>query len=520
MTFFESLLVLLLVAIALLQVARRLSLPYPAMLAGAGVVVALVPGAPAIAIEPSTYLALFITPALVDAAFDFPPGATRRFLAPLVMYAVVAVVLTTGIVAWIAHSVLGLPLAAAIALGAIVAPPDAAAATAVLRKFNLSRRTDAVLKGESLFNDATALLLFSGALTVLAGRGLTLPVGLRLGLAAPGGLLLGIACGYVVFHINRLVKDTLGGNLLQFVFAYLVWIAADHLRLSAVLCVIAFAMTLSRKMTSAEFDARMRVQSYAVWSSVVFTLNVFAFLLMGMQARSIVLRLEGSHLREALAFAALVILAVICTRLIVVLSFSRFQASRECFNCVRGRAAFGEAFFVGWCGMRGFVTMAAAFALPVSFPHRDTVVLTAFSVVLATLVLQGLTLAPLVRLLKLDRTEEAIGEVASARVVLAEAALESIEDQQGPEADNLRYRLSLNLQNCMNQQICNVDANVASVDRLRDLGLKAIEAERDALETLRTDDSIGPTEYLGLQEHLDWHELTLLRDTDRQIEEI
>jgi NhaP-type Na+/H+ or K+/H+ antiporter len=122
MTFFESLLVLLLAAVALLQVARRLGLPYPAMLAAAGVLVALIPGAPTIPIEPSTYLALFVAPALVDAAYDFPPGATRRFLVPLFMFAVVAVVITTGVVAWIASTFLQLPLAAAIALGAIVAP--------------------------------------------------------------------------------------------------------------------------------------------------------------------------------------------------------------------------------------------------------------------------------------------------------------------------------------------------------------------------------------------------------------
>lgn len=512
MTFFESLLILLLVAIALLQIARRLSLPYPAMLAGAGVIVALIPGAPGLAINPSTYLALFITPALVDAAYDFPPGATRRFLAPLVMYAVVAVVLTTGIVAWIAHAVLALPLAAGIALGAIVSPPDAAAATAVLRKFNLSRRTDAVLKGESLFNDATALLLFSGALTVLAGNGLTLPIGLRLGFAAPGGLLLGLACAYAVRRINRLVKDTLGGIVLQFVIAYLIWIAAEHLRVSAVLCVIGFAMTLASRMTSEEFDARMRVQSFAMWSAVVFTLNVLAFLVMGMQARSIVTRMQGPHLREALGFAALVILAVILTRLIVVLAFSRFEASRGCFSGAREQVTFGQAFFIGWCGMRGFVTMAAAFALPESFPHRDTVVLAAFSVVLSTLVLQGLTLAPIVRWFKLDRTEEATRELASARIVLAEVALTSIEDEHGPEADNLRYRLDLDLQKCM------CETEIASLERLRDLGLRAIEAERDALETLRDDDNIGPSEYLGLQEQLDWHELTLLRDA--QIEEI
>jgi CPA1 family monovalent cation:H+ antiporter len=414
----------------------------------------------------------------------------------------------------IARSFLDLPLAAGIALGAIVAPPDAAAATAVLRKFCLPRRTDTVLKGESLFNDATALLLFSGALTVLGGGGLSLRVGLRLGLAAPGGLLLGIVCAYLVRYVNRLVKDTLGGTLLQFVLAYLIWIAADHLHLSAVLCVIGFAMTLARITDSAEFDARMRVQSFAVWSSVVFTLNVFAFLLMGMQARSIVLRMQGPHLREALAFAGLVILAAICTRLIVVLGFTRSEAWWESFTHGNTAASFGESFFVGWCGMRGFVTMATAFALPASFPHRDTVVLTAFSVVLATLVLQGLTLAPIVRLLKLDRTDEATRELASARVALANVALRSMADQHGPEAENLRYRLSLKLQMCVDK------TNVGPLDRLRALGLAAIEAERTALERLRGEDKIGPSAYLGLQEQIDWNELTLLPDADRQIEEI
>src|SRR3984957_13540119 len=290
MTFFESLLALLLIAIVLLQLARRLSLPYPTMLAGAGVIVAMIPRAPSFSIDPSTCLALFIAPAVVDAAFDFPPGATRRFVAPLVTYAVVAVLLTTAVVAWMSWALLGLPLAAGIALGAVVSPPDAAAATAVLRKFSLPRQTDAVLKGESLFNDATALLLFSGALTVLQRGELSLAIGLRLGFAAPGGLLLGILCAYLYVPLSRMVKDTLGGVLLQFVSAYCLWITAEHLGLSAVLCAIGFAMTLASKLSAADLDARMRVQSYAVWSAVVFTLNVLAFLLMGMQARSIVAR--------------------------------------------------------------------------------------------------------------------------------------------------------------------------------------------------------------------------------------
>jgi NhaP-type Na+/H+ or K+/H+ antiporter len=509
MTFFESLLALLLIAIVLLQLARRLSLPYPTMLAGAGVIVAMIPGAPSFSIDPSTCLALFIAPAVVDAAFDFPPDATRRFVAPLVTYAVIAVLLTTAAVAWISWAFLGLPLAAGIALGAVASPPDAAAATAVLTKFSLPRQIDAVLKGESLFNDATALLLFSGALTVLRRGELSWPIGLRLGFAAPGGLVLGILCAYLFVHISRAVKDTLGGVLLQFVSAYVMWVTAQHLGLSAVLCVIGFSMTLARRLSPGDFDARMRVQSYAVWSAVVFTLNVIAFLLMGMQAKSIIARMQGPHLRQALEFAGLVVLAVICTRMIVVLGYSYLASRRE-----KSSETLRQATFMGWCGMRGFVTIATAFALPEAFPHRDTVVLTAFSVVLATLVVQGLTLAPMVRRLGLDRSDEASLELASARVSLARTALTSMAEERGPEAENLRYRLSLKLQRCIDREKCE------PLDRLHDLGLAAVHAERTELENLRSEDKIGPSAYLGLQEQLDWNELTLLRDSERRIEEI
>lgn len=509
MTFFESLIALLLIAIVLLQIARRLALPYPTMLAGAGVIVALVPGAPSFSIDPSTCLALFIAPAVVDAAFDFPPGATRRFVGPLVAYAVVAVVLTTIVVAWIGKEYLGLSMAAGIALGAVVSPPDAAAATAVLGKFSLPRKTSAVLTGESLFNDATALLLFSGALTVLGDGGLSLPVGLRLGFAAPGGLLMGIVAAYLYRRVGGIVRDTLGGVLLQFVTSYCLWLTAEHCGLSSVLCVIGFAMTLASRPLQGHFDARMRVQSYAVWSAVVFTLNVLAFLLMGMQARSIVMHMQGANLRHALAFAGLVVLAVIFTRMLVVIGYSFLECRGD-----RSGGALRQGLFMGWCGMRGFVTVATAFALPEEFPHRDTVVLTAFCVVLATLVLQGLTLTPMVRLLGLDRSEEAMDELAAARVALARTGLTSIAEEQGPEAENLRYRLSLKLQRCLDVEDCE------PVDRLRNLGLTAISAEREELETLRRQDKIGPNDYLGLQEQLDWNELTLLRDADRRIEEI
>ena len=514
MTFFESLLLLMAAAVFLLQVARRLSLPYPALLAAAGVVVAIIPGTPTFPIDPTTSLALFIAPVLVDAAFDFPPGAALRFWVPLVTFAVIAVALTAVVVGGITFRLLGIPWAACLALGAIVAPPDAAAAAAVLQKFSIPRSTDSILKGESLFNDATALLLFSGSLHVLNGGELHSGVGLQLLLAAPGGIVFGIACAYLLRYINPLVKGTLGGNLLQFVVAYLVWIAADHLRFSPVLSVIAMAMTLARTAKVTGLEARMRIQSYAVWSAVVFTLNVLAFLVMGMQARSIVGRMRAPVLREALGFAATVVLAVIVMRMLVVIVLNRVQTWWDVSHGRPPRATFRQALFVGWSGMRGFVTLATAFALPDNFPKRDEAVLAAFCVVLATLVVQGSTLAPVIRWLKLDRSEDAVRELSHARTALASAGLDALAGKGGPEAENLRYRFRVK------QQTCSGESGTEGLDRFRELGLGAITAERLRLERLRNEDRIGVDAYLGLQEQLDWNELTLLRDDDRKIEEI
>ena len=512
MTFFESLLVLLLAAIVLLQIARRLLLPYPAMLAAAGVIVALIPGTPSILLAPETTLALFIAPVLVDAAFDFPLGAARRFWGPLVALVIFAVLVTTAVVAWLGWAYVGLPIAAAIALGAIVSPPDAATATAVLTAVSIPRSTEAVLRGESLFNDATALLLFSGAIAVQSNSGVTPRVALHLALAVPGGLLLGICCALIVRRVNRFVVDTLGGNLLQFVISYLVWIIAERLQLSAILCVIAFAMTLARD-AGLNNSPRMRVHSYAVWSSVVFTLNVLAFLLMGMQARTIVARMGASRLKEAFATAALVVLAVVITRMVVILGFNRLVTWWQARKGLPEPATLRQAVLVGWCGMRGFVTLATAFALPSSFPQRDLVVLIAFSVVLATLVVQGLTLAPLIRLLKLNNSPMQKQELTAARVSLASAALTSLHDRAGLEADNLRYNYSVQ------RDAANDLSNCQSLERRRALGLAAISAERRELEKLRIDDRVGIDMFLLLQEELDWTELTLLSENERRIVE-
>lgn len=321
MTFFETLVALLAVAILLLQVTRRMQLPYPGILAAAGVAVAMLPGAPSIPIDPPTALALFIAPVLIDSAYDFPVGAARRMLLPLFFYAVLAVLATTGVVVSISALTVGLPIAVAITLGAIVAPPDAAAATAVLSNLPVSRRVDALLKGESLFNDATALLLFSAALTVQARGGVDAGTVLQLVSAAPGGILFGIAFGFFVSQLRPVTENTVGGTLFQFVYAFATWLIAERLHLSAVLATVASAMTIAT-LASVEDSPRMRVHSFAVWTTVVFLLNVVAFLLMGLQARRIVEAMSAAELERAIGFAAIVVAGVITTRVAMVFCFT------------------------------------------------------------------------------------------------------------------------------------------------------------------------------------------------------
>jgi NhaP-type Na+/H+ or K+/H+ antiporter len=510
-TFFESLLALLLAAVILLQVSRRLTLPYPAMLAGAGVLVALVPGSPTITLDPETALALFIAPALLDAAYDFPIGAAARLWRPLVMLAVVAVLLTTSLVAWVGWAWAGLPLAAAVALGAIVAPPDAAAATAVIGAVSVPRSSAAVLKGESLFNDATALILFGEAVAVQANGKLTGSSLFELVAAGPGGVLLGIGFALVARRVNRYVTGTLGGNILQFVNAFLAWLVAEHLHLSAVLCVVAFAMTIARD-ESARGEPRMRIQSYAVWSMAVFLLNVLAFLLMGMQAKVILARMPTSELGSALGFAGLVVAVVVAARFAVVLGYT---AVARRWRWARGEAevpTWRQSVLVSWSGMRGLVTLATAFALPPNFPQRDLVVLTAFCVVLATLVIQGLTLAPAIRRLGLNSEDELNRELSDARTRLRSAALATVKDIDGAEAGHLRFFYRI-------ERKAADDPEVPSFKRYRELGLAAVCAERDMLAQMRRDHRIGADTFNALEEELDWRELTLLPEDARQIEE-
>ncbi len=513
MQFFESLLLLLLVSIVLLQVSRRLHIPYPSMLAVAGVAVALLPGTPVVALDPQMALALFIAPALLDAAYDFPLGTARRYWLPLLVFAVGGVVVTALSVALAGWAFAGLPFAAALVLGAIVAPPDAVSATAVLSSVSVPRNLDAILRGESLFNDAAALLIFTAALSVQSAGALDGSVAFHIALAAPGGILLGVGTAWITRYLYRFVVGTLGGNLLQFVQTFLLWILAERFHLSPVLAVVSFAMTAARISDPSTSSARMRVQSYAVWSAVVFVLNVMAFLLMGMQVRAILQDMEPGHIGEAAFVAAAVVAIVVLVRFVLCFALYRYEvyaARRE------GRddpPTLSEAILAGWCGMRGLLTLATAFALPDDFPNRDVVVLTAFSVVLVTVVMQGLSLRYVIRWLGLDRSDDGKGGLNHMRGEIAIAGLERLEGSTGDEAELLRTKMRMEKHSFSTREM-------ASLNRYRALALEAIDSQRHALERLRIEHQLNPDVYNLLLEEIDWRELSVLPEEERRIEEI
>ncbi|MBZ9964414.1 sodium:proton antiporter [Mesorhizobium sp. B292B1B] len=503
MALFELTLVLLLIAVALTALSRRLQVPYPALLALAGAGLGFLPGAPTIEIDPELALALFIAPVLLDAAYDTSLRDLNRYRLPLVLLALGAVVFTTAVVALVGWKMAGLPIAAAIALGAIVAPPDAVAASAVLGQFKVPHHITAILQGESLLNDATALLIYRIAITAAAG-----PV--LLGSAVPMVLLSTIgslAAGYLLGRLSQAmlgrIEDAASGTVVQFAGTFGVWILADRLGLSAIITIVVYAMTIARTAPR-RMSARKRVSSYSVWETAVFVLNVLAFVLMGLQARLIVGRLAEQGQSEAFLFAGTVLAVVIVSRLAWVLG---------CGAVIRWLARFGNAeqrqevpsfrggVLIGWCGMRGLVTLAAAFALPADFPGRDPIVLTAFCVVLGTLVLQGMSLKPLLRLLRLEPDETIDREVAQARVAIMQAALDILSGKTSTAAAAVREQYAAQRKIAKNPD----DAQAATeYDRLR---LYAIKRQRDALEELRRNGTIGDEAYHRLEEEIDWSEL-------------
>jgi CPA1 family monovalent cation:H+ antiporter len=500
---------LVLAAIVLAAVARRVGAPYPAFLALGGAILAFVPGAPSFTVLPELALALFVAPVLLDAAYDASPRDLRDNWVPVTGLVVFAVGLTTIAVAVVTRALIpGMPWAPAIALGAVVAPPDAAAATAVLRQLRPPHRILTILEGESLLNDASALLIYRLAVGAVAARSFSIgAVAPAFLFAVAGSVVVGPALGWLVLRLTDRVRHVPTAIILQFVSTFGVWIVADRIGLSGVLTMVCYAITAAR--TSPErTPARMRIPSYAVWETVVFMLNVLAFVFIGLQIRPILESLEPAARGRYFAVAGAVLFTVIVVRIAWQMSFNaviRWRDRRFGFHPPRPmlRPSVGSGLVVSWSGMRGIVTLAAALALPIGFPFRDLIVLTAFSVVLGTLSIQGLTLGPLLRALDL-RDDDPVGhEVGAARERALRAGLARFEHDQSPVAEAVRQEFIAHL----GSADVNPEEGGARRSAHSDIHSRALHAARQEVLAMRASDEIGDDAFHQLEEELDWIEM-------------
>lgn len=511
MSTFEWIIALLLGAVALSALARRIKVPYPTFLAVGGALVAFVPSSPSWTLDPSLALALFVAPVLLDAAFDTSLRDLRNNWVPVSTLVVAAVGLTTAGVAFVAHRLMpDMPWAAAVALGAIVAPPDAAAAVAILSQVKLPYRMVKVLEGESLLNDATALLIYRIAVGAVVTEHLTWSqVAPTMALALAGSVVAGLVAGRIIPLFMERVKEAPSAIIVQFATTFLIWIAAEHLGLSGILTIVVYAMTIART-AGMRMPARLRVPSYAVWETMVFVLNVLAFMLIGMQIRPIWTRLDADVRWEYCAAAAWILLTVILVRLMWVTFYRttlRMLVAQGFYHPKDPGAVASPkgGLIISWCGMRGLVTLATAFALPENFPYRDFIVFVAFAVVLGSLIIQGLTLRPLILAFGLKDDDPVGHEVARARATAYRAALDAIEDDPSEEAEILRLEYRAVLMRADDDPHGGIINGELPADPLR---RRAIEAARKAIFDLRATEVIGDDAFHRIEEELDRAELS------------
>ena len=434
---FEIFLAVLFVAVAGLNtISRWLSVPYPIPLVIGGLVLGLVPGMPEIELDPDLVLLVFLPPLLYAAAFFSDLRTLRTSIRPLSLAAIGLVLLTMGVVAVLGHEVIGLSWPLAFALGAIVSPTDPVAATAIMRRLGAPRRIVNIIEGESLVNDATALVAYRVAVSAAIGGSFSaLDASLEFLGAAAGGIAIGLVVGFVVGEIRRRLDDTPTELTISLLTAYAAFIPADELGLSGVLASVTTGIYLGW-IAPEIASPQTRLQGFAVWEILVFLLNATLFILIGLQLPVIADGLDAYSTGELVGYSALVCAAVIATRfafMFTVPYLIRALDRRPEQRARRTRAR--ERVVTSWAGMRGAVSLAAALALPLEtdagapLPDRDLLLFITFVLILVTVVGQGLTLPALIRRLGVqeDGTEEE-AEEARARYEAARAALDRLEE--------------------------------------------------------------------------------------------
>ena len=412
------------------SLARLVGVPYPILLVLGGLVLGLVPGVPEIELEPDLVFLLFLPPLLYSAAFFASLRDLRADARAITLLALGLVLVTTAAVAVVARALLpGLPWPVAVALGAIISPTDPVAATAVMRRLGAPRRIVTIVEGESLVNDASAIVVYRAAVAAAVGGGVSWwEAGLQLPLGLLGGVAIGLVVGLAIAELRRRLDDPPVEIAISLVTGYAAYLPAEQLHVSGVLAAVTAGIVVGWRGPEIA-EARTRLEAFSVWTVVVFLANALLFILVGLQLPLVLRGVAGQDVAQAVGVALAVAAVVIAVRLVwgyttpyVVRALDRRPSQ------VARRADWRARTVVAWSGMRGAVSMAAALALPLAIPERGLLIFIAFVVVLVTLVLQGLTLPALIARLGVHDDGAEQREELRARRETAEAALTRLDE--------------------------------------------------------------------------------------------
>ena len=514
-----ALLIELVVIAVLFELARRAGLPYPALFVLGGVALGLVPGLPRITLEPDLVLLVFLPPLLFAAAFETPLRDLRRNVWPIARLSIGLVLVTTVAVAAVAQALVpGLGWAAAFALGAIVAPTDAIAATSVFRRLGVPRVVVTLVEGESLFNDATALIAYRAALVAVATGAFVATTALgNFAVASAGGIAIGAAVGLVLARVVKWLDDPPVEVLVSLLIPFLAYLPAEELGVSGVLAVVTAGLVVGRRLGTI-LSPNSRLLWLTSWKMVGFVLNGLAFILIGLALPDVLagLRADAMPLGQLVGLAVLVVAVVIGTRFGWVFLASLLPGSPRRRIAERDPAlAWRLTFLVGWSGLRGAVSLAAALALPFDFPERNLMLFLTFVVILATLVGQGLTLPFVVRWARWDGVEPDGDEMQLARATMLQVGLGAVKLERGrwPGHQPLLDRLEASLHN--RQEHLDSDDEAETDERRQEhlehqeIQQSVINAQRGAVIALRDAGEINDATLRTLERELDLEELRM-----------
>lgn len=440
----DIILILMAVLAGLYSIADKIGISYPILLVLAGLGIGLIPGLPVVQLSPDVVFLLFLPPLLFDAARHMSWHDFRENRAAIGRLAIGLVLFTTIGVAVCAHYMIpGFTWPLAFALGAIVSPPDAVAATSAIKGLHLPKRLVAVLEGESLVNDATALIVYRYAvLAIVSGTFVLWQAALQFVFVAVGGIIIGLAVGFAFIWVQKkILYNPTVETVITILVPFVSYLLAEHTSVSGVLSVVTTGLMISWRAHEI-FSFRTRMQMNSFWETIIFLLNGFVFVLIGLQLPAIVNDIGDHTLGEMIGYGLLISAVVVMVRLVWIFPtvYLANWWERKRGKAETGTKSNAHLMILGWSGMRGVISLATALALPLmmengqEFPQRNVILFITFVVILVTLVFQGLTLPHLIRWLNAaESPERAMAEERRLRLVLANSALNFVNETLAPK---------------------------------------------------------------------------------------